>query len=362
MKVAFITRSTLLTARGGDTTQVLETARHLEMLHISVDIKPAFEKIDYQQYDLLHFFNIIRPADILHHLHKTSLPFVVSPIMVDYSEYDKHHRSGLTGFLFRFLSPNGIEYVKAVARKLRGNDEIMTPAFWWKGQKNCIKEILSKTPILLPNSDAEYEYMANIYSSLPPYIKVPDGIDPSLFFVDETIKRDHDMVICAGRIEGLKNQLTLIKALNNTKYKLYIIGNAAPNQAAYYRQCRRAAASNVFFTGHVPYQTLITYYQKAKVHVLPSWFEVCGLSSLEAAATGCNVVITNKGFTKEYFEDAAYYCDPLSASSIFNAVEQAMNSEPNTGMQKGILENYTWQKAAEKTLQAYKKVLKEWKN
>ena len=38
------------------------------------DIKLTNEKIDYSKYDLLHFFNITRPADILYHLEKSSLP------------------------------------------------------------------------------------------------------------------------------------------------------------------------------------------------------------------------------------------------------------------------------------------------
>ena len=64
MRVVFITRATLYSVKGGDTLQVLQTARHLEELGIQVDIRLTNERISYDQYDLLHFFNIIRPADI----------------------------------------------------------------------------------------------------------------------------------------------------------------------------------------------------------------------------------------------------------------------------------------------------------
>lgn len=362
MKVAFITRSTLFSIKGGDTIQMMETARHLEMLNVSIDIKLADEKIDYNQYDLLHFFNIIRPADILHHLYKTTRPFVVSPILVDYSEYDRHHRQGLAGLLFRFLSPDGIEYLKAIARWIKGQDKIASKSYWWKGQKRCVKDILSKTPLLLPNSHAEYNFIVNAYGIDLPYIKVADGIDPLRFKPDKAIAKDPNLILCVARIEGLKNQLNLIKALNNTPYKLIIIGAAAPNQQNYYRECRRIAAENIMFTNYLPQDELVSYYQKAKVHVLPSWFEVCGLSSLEAGAMGCNIVITDKGFAREYFEELAFYCDPSSPESIFNAVKQAMQHESNTDLQKCISGNYTWSNAAEKTLEGYRKVLKEWKN
>src|SRR5687767_6217213 len=282
MKVAFITRSTLFNIKGGDTIQMLETARHLEMLNISIDIKLAHEKIDYRQYDLLHFFNIIRPADILHHLYKTTQPFVVSPILVDYSEYDRHHRKGVAGVLFRLLSPDAIEYLKTIARWIKGKDKISSISYWWKGQKRCVKEILRKTPLLLPNSHAEYNYIVKAYGIELPYIKVADGIDPVLFSPNPSIAKDPNLVLCVARIEGLKNQLNLIKALNNTPYKLIIIGAAAPNQQNYYRECRKIAAENIMFTNYLPQKELVSYFQKAKVHVLPSWFEVCGLSSLEA--------------------------------------------------------------------------------
>ncbi|MEO8854903.1 MAG: glycosyltransferase family 1 protein, partial [Ginsengibacter sp.] len=65
MRVAFIARSSLHSAKGGDTIQIIQTARHLELLNIKVDIRLTDEKINYQQYDLLHFFNLIRPSDIL---------------------------------------------------------------------------------------------------------------------------------------------------------------------------------------------------------------------------------------------------------------------------------------------------------
>ena len=108
MKVAFITRSTLFDVPGGDTVQVMQTAGHLEQLGITADIKLSKEEINYADYNLLHFFNLTRPADILYHSKKSGKPFVVSTILCNYTEYDKHHRKGV-GAIFGFLPPNSIE-------------------------------------------------------------------------------------------------------------------------------------------------------------------------------------------------------------------------------------------------------------
>lgn len=55
MKVLFVVRSTLYTAKGGDTTQVTETALQLQQLGVEVDIRKTNEKIDYSIYDLYIF-------------------------------------------------------------------------------------------------------------------------------------------------------------------------------------------------------------------------------------------------------------------------------------------------------------------
>ncbi len=83
MKVAFISRATLYTSPGGDTKQLEETAAGLRLMGVQVDVFLANEKIDYSSYDLLHFFNIIRPADVIAHVRKSRKPYVVSTIFVE---------------------------------------------------------------------------------------------------------------------------------------------------------------------------------------------------------------------------------------------------------------------------------------
>ena len=357
IKVVFIARSTLFTTLGGDTIQVIQTAKYLYDIGITADIKLTHEKIDYEQYDLMHFFNLIRPADILYHVHKTSKPFVVSPNLVDYSEYDKYYRHGLPGVLFRFLSADGIEYIKTLARWAKGKDSIRSFSYIYKGHRRTIKQVLKKAAFMLPNSNLEYQQLLKSYSFISSYIKVPNGIDCNLFRVISDIEKDSRVVLCVARIEGIKNQLNLIKALNNTDYQLLIIGVPAPNQQSYYDHCKKIAAKNVLFIDQLSQDELVKYYQKAKVHALPGWFETCGLSSLEAAAMGCNIVIGNKGFASEYFGDKAFYCDPASSVSILKAIEKASSAEIKKDLREKILNHFTWRHTAIKTAEAYKQVM-----
>jgi glycosyltransferase involved in cell wall biosynthesis len=357
MKIVFITRSTLYTVKGGDSMQIMETAKQLNQLGVETDIKLTDEKIDYEKYDLLHFFNITRPADILYHLKKTCKPFVLSPILIDYSEYDKQYRKGFSGILLRYFSRDNIEYLKTAGRSLKGTDKLMAKSYLWKGQKKSIKKILNNASLLFPNSEMEREKLKKYYQSSAAFVTVHNGINPALFTLNKSVKKDTQLVLCVARIEGIKNQINLIKALNNSIYRLLIIGSPAPNQISYYKKCREAAASNVVFIEHLNQEELVQFYQMAAVHVLPSWFETCGLSSLEAAVMGCNIVVTDKGYTHEYYNEHAFYCDPGSPVSILKAVDNAAKAAFPKALREKILSCYTWLQAATVTAKAYHKIL-----
>jgi glycosyltransferase involved in cell wall biosynthesis len=213
--------------------------------------------------------------------------------------------------------------------------------------------------MLLPNSESEYKRFAAKYRITTPYHVVPNGIAAEQVAKEYPYSAQYkDAVISMGRIESRKNQLNLIRALNNTQYRLYIHGKPSPNNMAYYEQCKAEAAQNVHIAGHLDEQELYTAYSNARVHVLPSYFETTGLSSLEAAAMGCNIVVTDRGDTRDYFRDDAWYCEPESPASIRTAVDAAYNAPYSEDFRARILSEYTWQRAAEETLKAYKDVLK----
>ena len=358
MKILFISRSTLFKDKGGDTVQVQNTAEYLRKIDVDVDIRLCNEEIDYSQYDLLHFFNIIRPADILRHIEHSKKPYVVSTIYVDYSEYEKKARGGLIGVLFKYVPGDVIEYAKVIARRVLNGEKIISPSYLLLGQSASIKKIIRNASMLLPNSESEYKRLVDRYTITAPFKVIPNAIDPLLFTdTQSSSDRDPKLIVCAGRIEGRKNQLNLILALRNTRFKLVIIGSASPNQMKYYEACKEAAASNISFVGSISQQELIQYYRRAKVHVLPSWFETTGLSSLEAAAMGCEIVVTRKGDTVDYFGDYAFYCEPDSVQSIFEAVEKASLHQHDQTLQNKIFTQYTWVQAAEKTKAAYLEIM-----
>jgi glycosyltransferase involved in cell wall biosynthesis len=361
MKILMISRNTLYTSPGGDTVQLEMTANHLRTLGVDVDIYAGSESVNYEDYDLLHFFNITRPDNIICHM-KKQVPYVVSTVFVDYSEYDRKVRGGISGMLFKMLSSSQIEYAKAIARFLVGRDTISSRYFVLHGQFRSVMHVAENAMLLLPNSHSEYRRFENAFGRKFSYRKVVNAINRDVFngsvIPDENYK---DHILAVGRIEGLKNQLNVIKAVIGTRYRLTIIGRPTLNQKSYYEACRKLAAGHAninFVERQLAHKELVSIYKAARVHVLASWFETTGLVSLEAAMMDCNIVATRKGDTEEYFGDMAYYCDPGDVASIRNAIDQAYNSPVSDKLKSHISANYTWDHAAQQTYEAYEIALK----
>ena len=130
-----------------------------------------------------------------------------------------------------------------------------------------------------------------------------------------------------------------------------------PNPEAYRELCRRYADDNVLFLEALPQEQLASVFAAAKVHALVSWFEVPGLTSLEAGLAGCNPVSTDRGSAQEYLQDMAWYCDPKDVDSIRRAVLAAHAAPRSARLRPYILEHYRWEQAAAQTLEGYRLAL-----
>ncbi len=356
LKIAFIVRSTLFKVVGGDNLQVINTAGELRKLGVEVDIYLASDTINYGNYDLLHLFNIIRPADHLYHIRKSGKPVVISTIYLDYTDFDKHERSNIQKVLLGITGRDGAEYLKNNFRFLKNQDKLVSKEYLL-GHRKAVRNILENVQMLLPNSKSEYERLYNDYKCDVPYHVIPNGINKELFSSIPEVEREDNRVLCVGQIYGLKNQHRLIKAVNKIGAKLTIIGKSPPNHKQYLKLCKQIAGKNIDFIDFIPQKELLSHYARSRVHALPSWFETTGLSSLEAGVMGCNLVVGMGGDTKDYFSEKASFTRADDDNGIRDAVEKELNNPMDMTFREYILDNFTWEKAAMETFTAYKKVL-----
>ena len=86
-------------------------------------------------------------------------------------------------------------------------------------------------------------------------------------------------------------------------------------------------AENIEYVGEVSEQELWDLYKRARVFALPSLQEGVGMVALEAAAYGCEIVLTNYGAPKEYYDGRAVLVDPMNIDEIGEAIMTAMDKD-----------------------------------
>ena len=358
MKVLMQARVSLFTVPGGDTVQMVETARALQRrevdAHVTVDVDA-----DPRGFDLVHLFNLGRVQESAHLARRAvdaGVPVVLSPIYWDTSEFERRGHSGARAAICRVLPLDAAERLRGVWRYLADGER--NPATWQlvvRGWRRLQRYVLSVASCLLPNSAAELELLRREFGPLPcPMVVVPNGVTPEF---GETAEHDRSGVACVGRIEPRKNQLRLVRALQDTDYDMTLVGAPAPNHHGYLTRVLRGGGARVKWLKHMTHTEIRQVLSRTKVHALPSWFETPGLASLEAAAAGCAIVVSDRGSTREYFGDDAHYCDPADGISIRDAVKCAYDSSAMPGLRQRVLSAFTWDAAAERTLRAYHLVL-----
>ena len=117
-------------------------------------------------------------------------------------------------------------------------------------------------------------------------------------------------------------------------------------------------ADDVIFTGGIPLEETVRFYQAADVFVYPSFNETFGLPILEAMACGCPVVTSDTSAMPETAGGAAILSDPADPASIAEAIRQAVGPERDRLRDAGLRRagQFTWGATAASTLDVYREV------
>jgi glycosyltransferase involved in cell wall biosynthesis len=340
----------LFTQPGGDTLQVEQTALHLEMLGVEVHIHTTGFLKNFNTYDLLHFFNIGRPADVLPFLTKKHPPLICTSIYIDYSVVPQTAYASRSKQKLLNLNRHAQEYLKVLARGIMGTDRFPPMRFVLRGYAKSVQEVLDHCSHLITASDAERTLLQKHFSYHGDHSKIALG---SEHFTPAASIKMQDAVLCVARFEALKNQLNLIRAQWKGNWPLMLVGNAARNQRAYLQECIDKASSLVSFTPYITGKALHEIYRAHKVHALPSYYETTGLATLEALMSGSQVVCGKGGAQYELFKDVAFFCDPSDPESINAAVQAAMKQNDNKSA--WVQKHFSWKSAAAQIQSIYQK-------
>lgn len=353
LRVLIVNRPDTYLKLGGDVVQMENTAAHLEKLGVEPTICVSSpSEIDLQKYDIVHLFNLSKYAyQWVIHASGMGKPIIMSPIFWINENYPiiPFLTSGLDKWKMR-------EFSHLIGRK------------WFRSYSKKIllrRKILKLVHWIVPNSQNEFYKIETTFKlnfSNRSTI-VPLAVDNRIFGAKNTSNSksyscdEKKTILQVAKVSPTKNQLSVLKALKNTDIPLVFIGET--ENMAYTRECISLGKKrgNTRFIGQVSQKELFRYYDAAKIHILCSWRETCGLSNLEAATFGCNIVSTSES-PREYFGNDAWYCEPWNIKQIRRSILEAYYAPLKKGLAQKISSQFTWENTARKTLNAYNHLLK----
>lgn len=331
--------------QGGHQTQIQQTARHLEARGVRATVTsvthPALTGCD-----IVHSFGL--QPEHLRRCRRAGVPVVSSTIYWS-------RRYGCGGIAEQFFTSRWAHRIRMglvlLGSALRGDYAAKCEAVTERQYR--LRTVYEMSDLLLPNSSMEAKAIADELVVSTPMHVVPNAADARRFACDGG---GGVGVVYAGRFEPHKNQLGLIQAMRGLRIPLTLVGPRHPHHEAYYRRCQRSLTSTMRILEPMDAE-LPDLFRSARVHAMPSWFETTGLASIEAALCGCNVVTTDRGYSREYFGELAWYCDPADRGSIRRAVEAAHEAPTRQELRERMLRHYTWEHTAAATHEAYEMVL-----
>jgi glycosyltransferase involved in cell wall biosynthesis len=183
--------------------------------------------------------------------------------------------------------------------------------------------------------------------------------DPSLFENTYNVK---GFVLCVGRLEMRKNQLMLLKALENDSIPLVFVGGGVNYQPNYAQLCMSYKRRGpTLFLERLSEELLASAFAAASVHCLPSWYELPGLVTIEAAGYGCPVIQSSWGTIVDYCKDSLITCEPDDYQSIQAAVYNGLNAKKTFNNIEKI-KKLSWESSADYIIDAYMSAIEKGNN
>jgi glycosyltransferase involved in cell wall biosynthesis len=210
----------------------------------------------------------------------------------------------------------------------------------------------------------------------------PQKYDPRMVTPEQTkriraiygIKDDDLMILFLGRLVGVKGVDKLIMAMPHIlpKYpnaKLVIVG--VGDLQEYLQNLVRTIRMDEFVHfrfDFIPEEERILHYAACDVAVFPSFYEPFGIVALEAMAMAKPVVVGAAGISgmREIViccddEQCGYHVDPNNPSDIAWGISNALEDPERRKWlgengRKRVLNEFTWNRIAEKTIQLYEKL------
>lgn len=198
-----------------------------------------------------------------------------------------------------------------------------------------------------------------------------NGISVEKFYPIPEIKQEKNSIIVTNSadtpLKGLHYLLMAVAEIARTRnVDVTVIGTPKEN-GSIVKLIRRLDIGNLItFTGWISNREFVRQYAKATVAVVPSLYEGFGIPAGEAMACGVPVISTTGGALPEVVGDAGILIPPADSAALVRSITELFDNPERAkdlgqAGYKRVQEHFTWKKAAEKTVETYREVIRDYR-
>jgi glycosyltransferase involved in cell wall biosynthesis len=357
LRVLFCNRGNAFDMPGGDTVVMRRLKEGLERNGAVVELCGDPRVADMRPYDLIHAFNLTLPA-VAEATARSAIvnnkPLVVTTLQEDFTRYLHKAAAACSWFASRAAAD-------AVGRSAMLPLEAALAA---AAPAPLLTSPLAgrAANLLFACGESEAALLRGWFghdrtASVPFGSSVRDlPVGPSLFEERFGVR---DFVLCVGRVEPRKNQLMLLYALEQSAIPVVFADGGFTYQPGYLALCRTMKRRGpTVYTGRLTDELLVSAYRACRLHCLPSWYELPGLVSLEAALYGCGVAASSWGSLPDYLGDSVAWFEPDDPAGMRAIVESGFGrTDASAAVAAERARSFTWEFFVTRTLEHYERVV-----
>jgi glycosyltransferase involved in cell wall biosynthesis len=189
----------------------------------------------------------------------------------------------------------------------------------WQTYRERVTRSLRAADVVVAPSRAMLEAAQTQYGIFERKKVIANGCDPAWYLPGPK----EPFVFSMGRLwDEAKNITLLTEVAAALSWPVYVAGEVHHPATG-----QMPSLPNIYFLGALTPTEVAGYLSRASIFTLPAKYEPFGLSALEAALSGCALVLGDIASQREIWQQAATYVDPHGAETLKTALTRLIADE-----------------------------------
>ncbi len=181
----------------------------------------------------------------------------------------------------------------------------------WRRYRAAVRAGLQAADLVVAPTQAMLRALQQLYGPLPCSQVILNGRNPRQF----TRARKQPLIMAAGRLwDAAKNVAALDAVAPQLDWPVYVAGSSEHPSGG------TALHQHVHALGCLDAQSMASWLSRAAIYALPARYEPFGLSVLEAALSGCALVLGSIPSLRELWGNEAIFVDPNDHAQLQSAL------------------------------------------